>query len=388
MKTKILNYSLITLAVISLIACRQKKDGNMPDIMFNSLVLLDAYYWYGTKSLPLEMFSENGELYVHYIKNGKPLEKIKLSYSHSEEKDYELFYYFDELIDGNKNGQYRISDDIKYDWGYGELLYISKKNDTVTYWHDMPIFKEDIKISTTNLSRAVKQLSKIKPSFDEEGFSTYDLCYVKNFLYLLKTYPASIDYPFSDNFEDIYTSSDGKLRFYVGYYDQGGMGHGSSYPLIMVQYKHGYDVILIKDFEDYWTDDFEINFGYQNGIKIHTIQLNNKIFYLVDFALVDGIPMRDLSNGNYLRLYTIENGELKPQKLFNTTKKLLDEISFMFNGVEMYNDDETSDFDWNLIKYDEKSKTIFIPLIEGATLTDKYLQYKWDGEYFTYIGIK
>jgi hypothetical protein len=393
MLKKSLNFSLIALAVIGLSACGQKKGGKMPDL-FSSLVSLEAFPDPSpVESLPLEMFSENGELYVRYIKNNKPLDKINLAYSHLDEGKC---YYFDEIVDGEKNGTFCIPANIKDLLGEREgLIYISKDNERLSYYF-LSFFEDEIKISTTDLHLAAEQLSEIEPVIDEEGNSTYDWIYVKNFVYLLKHYPASIDYPFDT--DNVYTSSDGKLRFYARYHYMGGQGSGCAYPLIMAQYKYGDDVFLIKPFLDFWDrkaeNKYDINFGYQNGIKIHTIPLHNKTYYLVDFALADSKPMpyrgdyeRFQSNGNYLRLYAIEEGELKPQKLFNTTKKLLDEISFMYDGTAMYNADGTSYFDWNIVEYDEDSRTFFIPLIDGVTLTEKYLQYQWDGKYFTYVGI-
>jgi hypothetical protein len=95
-----------------------------------------------------------------------------------------------------------------------------------------------------------------------------------------------------------------------------------------------------------------------------------------------------VENGNQIRIYSIENGELKIQKLFNTTKKVLDRIAFMYDGSKFYNEDSTSDFDFNIVKYDSKNKIILVPLINETALTNSYLQYKWDGKYFTYIGVK
>ena len=86
MVIKILKISLIILVIAGIASCKHKKDDEMPKYI-DSLVSLDAYSNRDKNKgnyLPLEIFSENGKLFARYIKNGKPLEKIQLQYSHTE----------------------------------------------------------------------------------------------------------------------------------------------------------------------------------------------------------------------------------------------------------------------------------------------------------------
>jgi hypothetical protein len=110
MTSKTLKFSLITLAVIALFACGQKKNEKMPE-MFSSLISLHAMPA-SSGYLPFEIFVENGEMYVRYIKNGKPLDKINLVYSHAEKGEYnETYYCFDEMVNEKKmdNTAYRMA---------------------------------------------------------------------------------------------------------------------------------------------------------------------------------------------------------------------------------------------------------------------------------------
>jgi hypothetical protein len=395
MSRKLLKISLLAIATLLLVACGQKQNSKQPEFI-NSLVLVDAVASEGNY-LPLEMFVENGELYVRYIKNGKPLDKIKLAYSHFEKSEYDTLCYFDEIINGEKGGQYYFSDLVYYMGsafcGDECINYINKKNDTIFYWVSRSIKKSDLQISVSNLSeKTERELLKIRneeiPENKIHRDAYYDSDYIKNLYYLLKNNPTTIDYPFNilKEQDDFYTetSSDGNFRIYCQYYYL----PGSIFPFIMAQYKSGNNVNLFEF--DYWsTDKYETDFPYVNGIKIHTLNLNNKAYYLVDCAIVDRASMNhNVANGNQIRIYSIENGELKKQKLFNTTKKTLDEIAFMYDGSQFYDEDSTSDFDFNIVKYNNKNKTILVPLINKTALTNRYLQYKWDGKYFTYIGVK
>ena len=406
MVIKVLKISFIILTIGGMVTCGQKKDVEMPEFI-NAMFSLDAssnVFENEGNYLPLEMFFENGELFVRYIKNGKPLDKIKLKYSHTEQLDFETTYYFDEWINGEKRGEYCFT------LNSGRIQYISPQQDYVEYCIDMIVHKEDIQIETDDLFKAEQKLLQLRTDgalLEDDKYerdANYDDDYIVNFYHLIKSNPSTIDYPFTLlQQQDVLplkmaTSSDGNLRVYSQTYWLG--GNINEPPIVMAQYKSGNEVNLIVNY-DYWTDDLligdfnflttenEFKFGFENRTNIFTINLDGMVFYLVDITIVYGMVMMDnLTNGTLLRLYSIENGELKLQKLFNTTKKVIDEITFVYDSTKMYNENDTKDCIWHLIKYDEKSKTIFIPLITGTTLTDKYLQYKWDGKYFTYTGIE
>jgi len=66
MVIKILKFSLIILVIGCMASCKHKKDNEIPEYI-NSLVSLDASsnrYKNKGNYLPLEIFSENGELFT------------------------------------------------------------------------------------------------------------------------------------------------------------------------------------------------------------------------------------------------------------------------------------------------------------------------------------
>ncbi len=363
----------ITVVVLLLAACEQKKE--QPEI-FNSLYLLyatpekDGY-------LPLKIFSENDSLFVQYIKNDKPLERMRLKYKKSTEKDYGTFYYFDEIIEGNSNGTYIIEGNFECDGyvsnGSSVLYYINKAKDTITYYFDCPIFKEDIIIDINDLHESEKTLLKMKDS--QTNRREDEIMYAKNFRYLILSNPKTLEYPFrklqNTDYRNIITSKDGNLRIYYlkGLWDE------------IIQYRDNIEVKTNDFIEHSSTLRYCDNvFTYNTYIK--DIFLNNRKYYLIEFALLSGRynSIDCVTQGNEIAIYAIEDGHLVKKELFNTGKKIIDEILVEFEG------DRNEEY--HLFKYDENKKIIYVPLVDGVKLTNKYLFYQWDGEYFIYKGIE
>lgn len=358
-----------------MVACGQKKE-KMPEF-FNSLILLQAQP-YLNGYLPLEIFAENGEIYVQYIKNGKPLDKIYIVYNHSEVVEYDSTYFFDEIIEDKKIGTYILSGGFEcagyISDGPSYLAYIDKNNDTISYWFDCPIFREDIVINPKDLEEAEKNLLELKnidahPNLQEEKYS-------KNFHYLIHSNPKTLDYPFkklrNKDYQNIITSDDGNIRIYYlrGLWDN------------IVQYRTGKGVkddgMIGSSSTLKYCDDI-----FTNNIFIKKVVLNNKSYYLMEFAILSGRynSAECVTQGNAIALYAIEDNRLVKKELFNTGKKTVDEILVEFN----VNRDKGEEY--HLFKYEDKNKILYVPLVYGDSLTTKYLQYKWDSKYFTYIGI-
>ena len=360
-------------------ACGQKKQ---PPEGLNSLYLL-----YATPEesgyLPLKLFSENDSLFVQYIKNGKQLDKILLEYNHSQKNERgDTIYFFDEIINGQKVGSYQITDEVFYPFSYlnsgitnDPLLKYKSKGKSIKYSIEWYLSKD---------KRNEYLYGNDKPIFD--------------FLYSIYSNPKSIEKSSFDEIEidNIWTSKDGNLRIYNKVFDQGGNGLGSDYPLEIVQFRDGNTVSAFGEIAwDYEQRHLE-NFIYDASFKIYTILLNNKTYYMIDRAMYDGMPMSykddegSYTDGDLLQIYAIENGELIKKKLFNTTKKVIDQIAIEYDDSEFYDKshDWTKGKKWNLFKYDENTKTIYVPIVDGIKLTDKYLLYQWDGKYLTYKGIE
>ena len=380
---KILRLFVLSVIILSMVACGDKQTQTK---LFNNLFLL-----YATPKeiglLPLKIFSENDSLFVQYIKNGKPLGKIWLVFNHSEKKINDVFdlYYFDEVVDEKNTGGTYVIPDFLFDAidylgeGVDGIIYYQTKTKFVEYYVDWSLSKD------RNNTHTMDDVWREKNVLD--------------FLYSVYSNPIGIEEKsLFDDMGEIWTSEDGNLSIYNHVFDLGGNGWGSGYPLEIVQFRNGNNVSAFCEIDWGYENLHLQNFIYTENIKIHTIYLNQKIYYLIDRAIYDGMPMPYLkenemsknaeiedgqySNGNVLQIYAIEDGELVKKKLFNTTKKIIDNIAIEY--------DESSDMNRaysNLFKYDETEKIIYVPLVDGVKLTNKYLLYQWDGSYFTYKGI-
>jgi hypothetical protein len=360
---------------------------------FNSLYLL---YAISDESgyLPLKMFSEKDSLFVQYIRNGKSLDKIPLVYSHLKKNEYEdTLYCLDEIVNGEKKGCYQIPKKI-----FDTISCLFQTIPTVDL-----IYKNKEKSIKYSIAWSLsKEQGSIVVADDDYENDLYS--YVKyekpilDFLYSIYSNPQSIDkFSFDeiDN-DNFWTSKDGNLRIYYQCFAQGGNGYGSDYPLEIVQFRDGNSISAFGEIDWGYEQLHLKKFVYTANIKIYTVSLNNKIYYLIDRAMFDGWPLpyseikgektgkieigeMFYGNGDVLQIYAIENGELIKKELFNTTKNVIDNLAIEYDGSQ-----ECS----NLFKYDQQSKTIYVPLVEGIKLTNKYLVYQWDGKYFTYKGIK
>jgi hypothetical protein len=146
-------------------------------------------------------------------------------------------------------------------------------------------------------------------------------------------------------------------------------------------------------------DDFENMFQYKsNGITYHqnswdktekewdyapfysqifTLKTNNKTYYLV------------IKNGSYssndasqsIQVFTIENDKLIDSvKLIKTKNGFTNAIDVSFDFFSVVDRPERP---LKLIKYDNEKKIIYIPIVyDNGKVTDRYILYQYNGEYF------
>lgn len=105
--------------------------------------------------------------------------------------------------------------------------------------------------------------------------------------------------------------------------------------------------------------------------KIFTLNSEDKIYYLaINCGIYSG---RDASES--IKIFTIENNRL------NDTVKLIKTTSGFSNKIEVsYNRHVEPQ---NLINYNSLSQTIYIPIVlEEGIVSDKFIAYKFNGQYF------
>ena len=111
--------------------------------------------------------------------------------------------------------------------------------------------------------------------------------------------------------------------------------------------------------------------------EVYTLQSKNKTYYL---AISNGIySTKDL--GQSIKIFTIENKQLVD------TVKLIKTKNGFINSIDIFYDLFKNDIkDYKLIKYDKEKKIIYIPVIyENGKITNRFILYKYTGEYFENI---
>jgi len=210
-------------------------------------------------------------------------------------------------------------------------------------------------------------------------------------LYNLLFDENSLEYPFKKlgKVISICTSDDKKIRIFewndgTGNYN-GGFHHIINYQNAIgrsycTTYEEAACIGCVKD-------DWDCR-----GFEVYTAVLNGKTYYIIEVGLMQAAGYM---GNREIAVYAIEDYDLIKKSVFNTKKEILSEIGFEYDAASYYydfveNDDDfkkdEKSFDW-LFRYDDKQKIIYVPLVNGLKVTDKYLLYQWDGKYFTYQGI-
>ena len=185
----------------------------------------------------------------------------------------------------------------------------------------------------------------------------------------LEKYPATFKHPFVQLKEHCFitTSADSLLRIYSWDTWLGGTAHIFK---SIAQFQSG-EAIFLEEIG-----------GMGFFPEIYTVKTRQKTFYL---AISHGI-FSTADAGQSLEAFSIEQNELRPVELFNTKGKMSSSISFEFDFFSVVDRPERP---LKLIKYDEKKKTISVPVIaENGAVTEVFTMYRFNGKYFEALGKK
>ncbi|MBS1524026.1 MAG: hypothetical protein JST19_00165 [Bacteroidetes bacterium] len=108
--------------------------------------------------------------------------------------------------------------------------------------------------------------------------------------------------------------------------------------------------------------------------KIYTLKVKNKIYYLGIYAGIYCSACR----GQGLQVFSIENGKLNDDvKIIKTHTGLHSQLYYEYNLYYALHKNARS-----LLHFDASSKTIFVPVVEKEKITNYYLLYRFNGQYF------
>jgi len=182
--------------------------------------------------------------------------------------------------------------------------------------------------------------------------------------------PATLKYPFKmliDSYAiDIVTSEDGFLRIYSWDTWTGGTMHFYDY---IYQFSNNGKV---------YTDYANLEEGDCGAFysAIYTLKTNTKIYYLA--VSNAGFSSKDKSQS--VQVFSIENDQIKQEKLIKTQSGFIDRIDVEFDFFTVVDRPERP---LELIKYDKAKQILYIPVVyEDGKVTDKFIQYKFNGKYF------
>lgn len=191
-------------------------------------------------------------------------------------------------------------------------------------------------------------------------------------------YPATLTYKFGslrkDNI-DIVSSEDSLLRIYSWDTWQGGTMH---YFENIFQYKSNNKVFSKVHYDTSTVGEGDYVPFYS---QLFTLKTHNKIYYL---AVSNGMfSTKDVRQS--LRIFTIENNMLIDSvRLIKTKKGLVNSIDVDF---DFFSAVERPERPLRLIRYDNNKKIIYIPIVyANGKVTNRFILYKFTGEYFEYIG--
>jgi hypothetical protein len=161
----------------------------------------------------------------------------------------------------------------------------------------------------------------------------------------------------------IATSADGLFRIYSWDNEQGGTMYDYD---ALIQYQFG-TTVRSRNYGP--TAEGDPGSLYP---KIYTLSANNKVYYLVTLYYHGSAKDRQEA----IKVFSIENQNI------NDSVRLIKTHSGMHNTLSCNFDIFASKIDHELY-YDEATKTIFIPLVNGNYgITDKWIKYHFTGSYF------
>jgi len=237
------------------------------------------------------------------------------------------------------------------------------------------LFSQTITIEQieTDLSKSYKEILFNSDAVDWDSLEIANKIFRKKIFNYTSNYPATLTHNFNSLKNDIYivTSDDNLFRIYSWDTYRGGTMHDFE---AVFQFKSNdkvYSKICYNAKESDYTPFYS---------QIFTVKTKDKTYYL---AISNGIySTKDA--GQSIKAFAIENNSLNDTlKLFKTKTDLLNEINVYFDFFSVVDRPERP---LRLIKYDTDKKIIYIPIVfENGKVTDKYILYQFNGQYFEHI---
>lgn len=225
-----------------------------------------------------------------------------------------------------------------------------------------PVFSQNLAAIEKDLVETCARISSFY-RVDSDSLEHYSHQFDQKIAAYLQKYPTTFKHPFTQLKKECFitTSADALLRVYSWDTWLGGTAHDFS---SIAQFQSGGSTFLGK-----------IG-GMGFFSEVFTVKTRQKTYYL---AVSHGI-FSTADAGQSLQAYTIEQNELQSVELFKTKEKMSTSISFEFDFFSVVDRPERP---LKLIKYDEKKKTISVPVIaENRAVTEVFTRYRFNGKYF------
>jgi len=232
--------------------------------------------------------------------------------------------------------------------------------------------KQNLKQIELDLLEASNKLFSFYQPYESDSLFKYSELLRNKTIELLSKNPGTLKYPFrmltdSNRAFEIVTSKDSLFRIYSWDTWTGGTMH--FYEIIYQFSNKGkvYTEPLALDEGDAGAFYSEI-FTLKSGTKTYYLAVSNATFSSKDAA-------------QSIEVFSIEANHLNKQvKLIKTTEGMTNRIGFEFDFFSVVDRPERP---LKLIKYDKNRKIIYIPVVhEDGKVTDKFIQYKFNGKYF------
>jgi hypothetical protein len=189
-------------------------------------------------------------------------------------------------------------------------------------------------------------------------------------------FPETLTYDFDSlgraiNILDV---ADGLFRIYSWDTWSGGTMHFHN---SLIQFKSR-EQVGIKFYSSTYSSE-----NYANGLytDLFSLKADNNVYYLA----ICNIKGSSRDSQEAIRIFTLEDHALNDTiGLFKTKEGLLNSIEVPFNFFSVVDRPERP---LRLIKYDSDEQIVYIPIVyEDGTVTERYILYKFNGEYFEHIA--
>jgi hypothetical protein len=222
--------------------------------------------------------------------------------------------------------------------------------DKIAYWDNDTTGKRD-----DSLEKANDRISAYIQKVGSKNSST-----------LSAAFPKAARGPLS-----VISSDDNKIRLYSWDTRMGGSMR-LYYDLIQYMTDNG---VKVKDMRDPKAEE-DYGCDYNGIFTIHTA--GNKTIYLVCGYAIESTKDRHEA----VEAYTIDGSVFKKFDLFKTKTKSLNTIGYGYDQFASMGDDHQKDLP--TIHLSKDFKNLYIPIVNGEILTDKYLVYVFDGNNYVF----